>query len=141
MVGVKWKAETCCQAAGVALILHPRPGNCQMGKNERIKGRIPWWSSGYSTGALLVAQRVKRLPAMRETRVQSLGQEDPLKDMATPLQYCLLRSFPHFFIGLFVCLVFSCRAAACIFWRLIICQLFHLLLFFPILRVVFSPCL
>ena len=35
-------------------------------------------------GASLVAQTVKRLPAMRETRVQSLGQEDPLeKEMAT----------------------------------------------------------
>ena len=34
--------------------------------------------------ASLVAQTVKRLPAMRETRVQSLGQEDPLeKEMAT----------------------------------------------------------
>ena len=34
--------------------------------------------------ASLVAQMVKRLPAMRETRVQSLGQEDPLeKEMAT----------------------------------------------------------
>jgi len=32
----------------------------------------------------LVAQMVKRLPAMRETGVQSLGQEDPLeKEMAT----------------------------------------------------------
>ena len=32
----------------------------------------------------LVAQMVKRLPAMRETRVQSLGWEDPLeKEMAT----------------------------------------------------------
>ena len=32
----------------------------------------------------LVAQRVKRLPTMPETRVQSLGQEDPLeKAMAT----------------------------------------------------------
>ena len=31
----------------------------------------------------LVAQTVKRLPAMRETRVQSLGWEDPLeKEMA-----------------------------------------------------------
>ena len=31
-----------------------------------------------------VAQMVKRLPAMRETQVQSLGQEDPLeKEMAT----------------------------------------------------------
>ena len=32
----------------------------------------------------LVAQMVKRLPTMRETRVQSLGQDDPLeKEMAT----------------------------------------------------------
>ena len=34
--------------------------------------------------ASLVFQSVKRLPAMRETRVQSLGWEDPLeKEMAT----------------------------------------------------------
>ena len=34
----------------------------------------------------LVAQRVKCLPTMRETRVQSLGQEDPLeKETATPV--------------------------------------------------------
>ena len=34
--------------------------------------------------ASLVAQRVKRLPAMQETWVQSLGQEDPLeKEMVT----------------------------------------------------------
>ena len=32
----------------------------------------------------MVAQRVKRLPTMRETQVQSLGREDPLgKGMAT----------------------------------------------------------
>ena len=32
----------------------------------------------------LVSQMVKRLPTMWETRVQSLGQEDPLeKEMAT----------------------------------------------------------
>ena len=32
----------------------------------------------------LVAQSVKKLPAEQETRVQSLGQEDPLeKEMAT----------------------------------------------------------
>ena len=35
-------------------------------------------------GASLVAQMVKNLPAMQETSVQSLGQEDPLeKEMAT----------------------------------------------------------
>ena len=34
--------------------------------------------------AFLVAQKVKRLPAMRETWVRSLGQEDSLeKEMAT----------------------------------------------------------
>ena len=34
--------------------------------------------------ASLVAQTVKRLPAIRETKVPSLGQEDPLeKEMAT----------------------------------------------------------
>ena len=36
------------------------------------------------TVASLVAQVVKRLPAMRETQVQSWGQEEPLeKEMAT----------------------------------------------------------
>ena len=35
-------------------------------------------------GASLVAQRLKHLPAMRETWVESPGQEDPLeKEMAT----------------------------------------------------------
>ena len=34
-------------------------------------------------GASLVAQKIKRLPAMQETWVRSLGQEDPLeKEMA-----------------------------------------------------------
>ena len=37
-----------------------------------------------NNGASLVAQTVKRLPAMRETQVRSPGQEDPLeKEMAT----------------------------------------------------------
>ena len=40
------------------------------------QGKIPW--------ASLVAQPVKNLPAVQETWVQSLGQEDPLeKEMAT----------------------------------------------------------
>ena len=39
--------------------------------------KITGWAS-------LVAQMVKALPAMRETRVRSLSQEDPLeKEMAT----------------------------------------------------------
>ena len=43
-----------------------------------------YWSAHMGNGACLVAQRVKHLPAMRETWVQSLGGEDPLeKEMAT----------------------------------------------------------
>ena len=39
--------------------------------------------SGFWLGVTLVAQMVKTLPAMQETRVQSLGQKDPLeKEMA-----------------------------------------------------------
>ena len=38
----------------------------------------------HPTWASLVAQRLKRLPPMQETQVQSLGQEDPLeKEMVT----------------------------------------------------------
>ena len=41
----------------------------------------------------LVAQMVKNLPAMQETQVQSLGQEDPLeKRMATHSQYSCLEN-------------------------------------------------
>ena len=51
--------------------------NCTYG---RIHSFIQW----LLIGASLVAQRVKRLPAMRETWVWSLGQEDPLeKEVAT----------------------------------------------------------
>ena len=38
-----------------------------------------------------VAQLVKNLPAMQETQVQSLGQEDPLKK-EYPLQYSCLKN-------------------------------------------------
>ena len=41
-------------------------------------------TSTLKTQASLVAQLVKNLPAMQETRVHILGQEDPLaKEMAT----------------------------------------------------------
>ena len=43
-----------------------------------------WQEDSLPLGASLVAQRVKRLPAMREMQVQSLGRDDPLeKEMAT----------------------------------------------------------
>ena len=40
--------------------------------------------------ASLVAQMVKRLPAMWESQVRSLGQEDPLEKEMAPLQYSCL---------------------------------------------------
>ena len=51
-----------------------------------------------------------------------------------------LGRFPTFWLG---CMFFWQWVvwAACIFWKLILCQLFHLLLFSPILGVVFLPCL
>ena len=44
----------------------------------------PYCSADNSERPSLVAQRVKNLPAMQESRVLSLGREDPLKkEMAT----------------------------------------------------------
>ena len=40
-----------------------------------------------------MAQTLKNLPAMQETQVRSLGQEDPLEDrMTNPLQYSCLNN-------------------------------------------------
>ena len=55
------------------------------------------------------------------------------------LEKCLFSSLAHFLIGSFIFLELSCRSC-CIFLRLIIYQLLHLLLFSPILRF-FSTCL
>ena len=59
------------------------------------------------------------------------------------LRKCLSRS-SRFLIGLFFVLILNCMS--CLFWRLILqsnclCQLLHLQIFSPILRVIFSSCL
>ena len=56
------------------------------------------------------------------------------------LEKCLFRPFPHFFIGLFVFSGIELYELLYIL-NLILCQLLHLLMFSPILRVDFSPCL
>ena len=49
-----------------------------------IKINIITYHQGHVLAGTLVTEMVKNLPAMQETRVQSLGQEDPLeKGMAT----------------------------------------------------------
>ena len=56
------------------------------------------------------------------------------------LEKWLNRSSTHSLVGLFG-LPVSSYMSCCIFWRLFFCKLFHLQLFSPILRTVFSSCL
>ena len=55
------------------------------------------------------------------------------------LEKCLFSSLAPFLIGSFIFLVLSCRN--CLYIFQISCQLLHLLLFSPILKTVFSPCI
>ena len=56
------------------------------------------------------------------------------------LENCLFSSLAHFLIGSFIFLELSCMSCLYIF-EINSCQLLHLLLFSPILKAVFSPCL
>ena len=51
--------------------------NLTVGTEKAHNWNYPRW-------ATLVAQMVKRLPAMRESQVQSLGPEDPLEKAMAP---------------------------------------------------------
>ena len=54
------------------------------------------------------------------------------------LEKCLFSALAHFLIGSFIFPELSWRSWACIFLRLILCLLLHLLLFSPNLRAVFD---
>ena len=72
-------------------VLYFQKGNFKGTKDNIVTAR--GWGKGemgevdQGTGASLVAQMVKNLPAVQETWVQSLGQEDPLRKewQPTPL--------------------------------------------------------
>ena len=49
-----------------------------------------YFSNQQGTGASLVAQSIKKLPVVQETRVQPLGQEDPGEGNGKPLQHSCL---------------------------------------------------
>ena len=71
----KGKAKECSNYHTIALISHASKKKKQP-QNSPSQASTVW--------ASLVAQMVKHLPAMQETGVQSLGQEDLLeKEMAT----------------------------------------------------------
>ena len=60
------------------LSLEPQRDRYDWVTEQQATGGI-WDWLWKSRGASLVAQMVKNLPAMQETRVQSLGGEDPLE--------------------------------------------------------------
>ena len=87
--------KACCNQTNESHIKGRLPGSsagkesaCIAGNPGSIpgSGRSPGEGRGYTpqySWASLVAQRLKCLPRMRETRVQFLGREDPLeKEMA-----------------------------------------------------------
>ena len=57
------------------------------------------------------------------------------------LEKCLFRSVPHFLIGLFVFLLLSCINCLCILEINPLLVVSFAIIFSPILRFVFSPCL
>ena len=57
------------------------------------------------------------------------------------LEKCMFSSLAHFLIGLFIFSGIELQELLVYFLRSVLCQLLHLLLFSPILRAVFSPCL
>ena len=68
----------------IGLISLRSKGPSNLLQSHNLKASILWYSAFRWLGASLVAQRLKCLPAVRETWVRSLGQEDPLeKEMAT----------------------------------------------------------
>ena len=89
----RWLSQYCSVCAQVSLfywIVPPKHKNHDNWQFRHVEEK-PQHASFKWNGASLIAQSVKNLPAVQETRLQSLGWEDQLEmEMANPLQYpCL----------------------------------------------------
>jgi len=84
-VGVPWSYETGTRPIGRAASWQRwRLSSSESEASRSGHQEAELWLNGYGTGASLVAQTVKKLLAMQETLVWSLGWEDHLeKGMAT----------------------------------------------------------
>ena len=89
------------------------PLQCSCLENPRDGGA--WWAAVYGV-------------AQSQTRLKWLSSSS-----SSFFVKCLLTYFSHFLMRLFIFLVLSCMS--CLYILEILCQLFHLLLFSPILRV------
>ena len=65
-----------------------------MGNHVRIIQEHYFYCVLYFYGAFLVAQTVRNLPAVQETQVQSLSQEDPLEKGMTIRSIILVWRIP-----------------------------------------------
>ena len=74
--------ETFCLRSPYIIFEHlPSISTLRYGRRHSLFSHEIWWISLFKVS--LVAQRLKHLPPMRETRVWSLSREDPLeKEMA-----------------------------------------------------------
>ena len=81
-------------------------------------------------------QRLSECHSFRFVASKS-GGENPQQSGCLLWRYVCLGLFPTFWLG-WLFFWHWVVWAACIFWKLILCQLFYLLLFSPILRVVLT---
>ena len=107
--------ETLLSGVANPLELSPAPDSLQAlfgyGECETSWSLCPW--------ASLVAEKVKNVPAMQETWVRSLGQEDLLeKGMATHFNNFFIFIVMYSFIGLYQVSSVACEllVAACGIW-------------------------
>ena len=85
-INTSWSFASCPQVTAKGQWVH-------VGDTLTLYAFMLKWSPVLRCCASLVAQRLKRLPAMQETRIWSLGREDsPGEGNGNPLQYSCLEN-------------------------------------------------